>query len=120
MGLVPYDINRELVALLRADGYTSMDELLKHLGLSEPRGVYVVRVEQNSPAERAGIQEGDVIVEFSGRRVYGQSDMFFKVAEVEPGTTVTLKVLRDKREREFQLALAERPPRNLYERPRRR
>jgi len=119
LGIAPYDFNRELVALLRDDGIGSVEELLEEVGLKSPEGVYVVRVEEDSPADRAGMRPRDVLMEFNGKRISGQSDMYFRVAEVEPGTEVTVKVLRDKKEREFQVTLGERPPRDLYGRTRR-
>ncbi|MBI2898897.1 MAG: trypsin-like peptidase domain-containing protein [Planctomycetes bacterium] len=120
MGFVPHDIDRELVALLRDQGIGSMEELLGELGLKEPVGVFVLEVQRDTPADRAGLRPNDVIVEMDGRRLRGQGDAFLRIAGIEPGTTVTLKVLRAKQEREIKVELAERPPRDLYGRPRRK
>jgi len=119
LGIVPHDINRELVSVLRDRGITSLEQLLDELGLKEAVGVFVSEVPENTPAARAGLQPDDVIVEFNGRRISGQSDVFFRVAEIEPGTTVAMRVLRGKRDREFKVELAERPPRDLYGRRKR-
>ena len=99
-------------------GFRSMEELLEELGLKSQRGVFVGFVETGSPADKAGLKKGDVLIEFNGEAVAGQSDMFFKVAKVVPGTTVSLKVLRAKTERDLKIALVERPPVDLRARPR--
>jgi len=90
-------------------GFRSVDALLHEVGLDSARGVFVDFVEDASPADKAGLRKGDVIVEFNEKPVSGQSDMFFKVAEVVPGTTVSLKALRDKQELAVKIALIERP-----------
>lgn len=119
LGIVPHDFDRELVMMLRGDGYGSLEEILKDRGLAEPQGVYVVEVQPESPAARAGLRPHDVILEFDGRAIAGQSDMFFRVAEAKPGSTVSMKVLRDQAVREVQVGLAERQPRDLYGRRKR-
>ena len=114
LGIRPLDFEQTQVEF----GFRSMEELLEELGLKSQRGVFVGFVESGSPADRAGLKKGDVIVEFNGEAVAGQSDMFFKVAKVVPGTTVSLKALRSKSERDLKIALIERPPVDLRARPR--
>ena len=62
------------------------------------RGAIVRRVEPNSPAERAGVKEGDVITEFGGQPVVGVQQLTRLVRETPIGRTVDLKVRRDNRE----------------------
>lgn len=114
LGIRPMDFQTTQVEF----GYGSLQELLDELGLKTPRGVFVGFVESDSPADRAGLKRGDVIVEFNGEPVSGQSDMFFKVAKVNPGTTVSLKALRSKKERELTIVLTERRPVDFQFRPR--
>jgi len=114
LGIRPMDFEQTQAEF----GFRSMEELLEELGLKSQRGVFVGFVETGSPADKAGLKKGDVIVEFNGEAVAGQSDMFFKVAKVVPGTTVNLKALRSKSERDLKIALIERPPVDLRVRPR--
>ncbi len=114
LGIRPLDFEQTQVEF----GFRSMEELLEELGLKSQRGVFIGFVETGSPADKAGLKKGDVIVEFNGEAVAGQSDMFFKVAKVVPGTTVSLKALRSKSERDLKIALIERPPVDLRARPR--
>jgi S1-C subfamily serine protease len=86
----------------------SQEDLLKQLGLKEAAGALVALVIGESPADRAGLQVGDVITEFEGRPIRGKHELFFRVAEIEPGRTVKLKVLRDKKAQEASVTLAER------------
>ncbi len=105
MGIRPLDFE----AAYGKYGFRSVDSLLNEVGLESPRGVFVDFVEDTSPADKAGLRLGDVIVEFNGKPVAGPTDMFFKVAEVVPGTTVTLKALRNKKELDFKIGVIERP-----------
>lgn len=86
------------------------EKLLAEVGLKEARGVLVYFVEPDSPADRAGLRKGDVLTEFNGEPVAGQSEMFFKVAETTPGKNVLLKVLRDRKEVDVRATVGERPP----------
>jgi serine protease Do len=113
LGIRPMDFEQT-----QAEFYPSREEMLDDLGLKDPRGVFVGFVEADSPADKAGLKKGDVIFEFNGKPVSGQSDMFFRVAEVNPGTTVNLKVLRNRKERELKIALTERRPVDFRARPR--
>ncbi|MFN3485491.1 MAG: S1C family serine protease [Planctomycetota bacterium] len=120
LGVKLADLDRQLVEALRGEyGLASLEELLDHLGLKEPRGAFVFEVEPGTPAAESGIKDKDVILEFNGERVAGQGDMLFKVARLAPGTLVKVKVLRDRKERELEVKLGERPPIDLR-RPRRR
>jgi serine protease Do len=116
LGIVPSDFNDALVAELKNDGIRSVKDLLDDVGLKEPKGVFIVDVSAKSPAEKGGVRKGDVIVEFNGKPVKNQGDMFFRVAEVTPGTTVEVKVLRDRQEKVLKVELAERPPQDLRRR----
>ena len=114
LGIMPLDLQQTLEVY----GIKSMEELLAELGLKAEQGVFVDFVESGSPADKAGLKKGDVVVEFNGKPISGQSDMFFRVAEVNPGTTVSLKAMRNKSERALKIDLAERPPVDFRARPR--
>ena len=59
----------------------------------------------------AGLRAGDVILEFDGAKVRGAKDIFFKVAEVDPGTKVSVRILRMREPKIFEVTLTERPRR---------
>jgi serine protease Do len=70
-------------------------EYAKELGLPQPGGAEVQRVTRNSPASRAGIEVGDVIIEFNGKPVRDNSELVSVVSGVRPGTTVPVRLVRD-------------------------
>ena len=70
------------------------DDLAESMNLERPRGALVADVTPTGPAEKAGIQAGDVIVEFNGRQVNQMRDLPKIVAETEIGKQVPVKVVR--------------------------
>jgi serine protease Do len=68
--------------------------LARSLGLPEDTtGVLLAEVSANSPAEKAGLQEGDVIVEMNGRKLANRRSLQLLVAQTPPETKVNLRVL---------------------------
>jgi serine protease Do len=63
--------------------------------LDRPGGVYVVDVREDSPAARAGLRAGDVIVAFDGERIRGVRHVSRLVSETPPGRAVPAEILRD-------------------------
>jgi serine protease Do len=61
-------------------------------------GALVVEVVPNSPAEKAGIKEGDIIVKVDDKPIRSDADLVETIAFTSPGTRVTLTVIRDKKE----------------------
>jgi serine protease Do len=84
-------------------------ELAKGFGLKEPRGVLIADVVKDSPADRAGLTSGDVLVEFDGKRVDTPQDLQKIVAATAPGKGVPVKVWRDKGEKTLEIKLGETP-----------
>jgi serine protease Do len=84
-------------------------ELAASFKLPEARGVLVGDVTPDSPAARAGIARGDVITEVNGERVNDARSLRLRIAQATPDSTVRLKLLRDGREREVSVKLAELP-----------
>lgn len=78
------------------------------VGLDRPAGAMVTRVEPGSAAERAGIEVGDVIIEFNGRSIDRHSELPPLVGLVRPGTDVELVVWRWGERKELTVALDER------------
>jgi Do/DeqQ family serine protease len=72
-------------------------DLASSLGLSDVRGALVNQVEPGSPADRAGLRQGDVITEVAGRRVSDGNELRNAISNTAPGTSVSLKLVRDGR-----------------------
>ncbi len=83
--------------------------MAKAFGLKDPRGALVGDVNSDSPAARAGLKQGDIVLELDGKPVADSRDLSLKVGLIAPGTEVKLKVFRDGAERELRVKLGEMP-----------
>jgi serine protease Do len=81
--------------------------LAETFGLEKPRGALVSKVERDSPASKAGLKEGDVVVEFDGKPIADASDLPTAVAGSRPGTKVALKVWRDRAEKSLEITVGD-------------
>jgi serine protease Do len=70
-------------------------DLAKQFGLSEPEGVLVSQVNEGSPAEKAGLEAGDVIIRYDGKEANSVRQLRNLVAATTPGTKVRIEILRD-------------------------
>ncbi len=77
---------------------TVNSELAQSLGLHDVRGVIVSTVEPDSPAQKAGIERGDVITTLDGQPVTDSNDLRNRVASSQPGTHATVTLVRNGRE----------------------
>ena len=84
-------------------------ELAKSFKLDTTKGVLVASVEPRSPAEKAGLQPGDVIVGFEGKPVESANELPRVVAATKPGTTVALDIWRGGQRRQLKATLVEFP-----------
>ncbi|MBM4311335.1 MAG: Do family serine endopeptidase, partial [Deltaproteobacteria bacterium] len=79
---------------------TVTPELAQSFGLEEGRGALVADVEPASPAEKAGLKSGDIIIEFDGKPIREMSELPMLVADTPVGRRLTLTILRDGSRRE--------------------
>ncbi|MGC9771244.1 Do/DeqQ family serine protease [Fervidobacterium changbaicum] len=91
---------------------TVTEELAKSLGLKVTKGVYVSQVEKDSPAAKAGIKEGDVIVKFNGQVVESAEELTSLVRNYTPGTKVKVTLNRTGKEMTVEVALGTLPSQN--------
>jgi serine protease Do len=111
---------RALVQVLEVDGagylgvrmrdVTTKDQ--EDLGLEREMGVVIEGVEEDSPAARAGLQEMDVILEYSGIPVLGARQFRRLVSETPAGRTVDVKVWRARRSVDLKVEIGERKGRS--------
>jgi serine protease Do len=114
---VPINIVRDLLPQLRTGkvtrgriavqvGIVPADNLAD-LGLKERRGAQVSSVEAGGPAAKAGMLPGDVILDFNGQPVKSRDDLVRIVMGTKPGTTVPVKIMRDKQEKTLNITVEE-------------
>ena len=84
-------------------------DLAASLDLPAARGAIVTRVQPEGPAEKAGIKRGDVITGINNHLVVDSNALRNTVAGISPGTNVKVSAVRDGKEQNFQVALAELP-----------
>jgi serine protease Do len=83
--------------------------IAKAFHVPEVRGALVGDVSPNSPALKAGIQKGDIILDINGKPINDGAQLRMNISLMEPGSTVAVKVLREGATREFTVKLAELP-----------
>ena len=86
-------------------------DMAKAFGLSQGGGALVGDVTPGSPAAKAGIERGDIILDLDGRKVNGPDDLSVHVSETAPGTTVHLKIARKGQTRVVAVTLSDLPER---------
>jgi serine protease Do len=84
-------------------------ELARSFGAREPRGVLISDVIADSPAAKAGLRPGDILLEFEGKRMEAPPDLLRAVGLTSPGAAVNLKIWREQAERTVELRVAEAP-----------
>ena len=83
-------------------------EMAEGLGLEKVKGVIIAQVLKDSPAEKSGFKEGDIIVEFNGKEVTFPQFPFI-VARTPIGKKVSVKVIRDKKTVILKVEIGKRP-----------
>ncbi|MDX2251426.1 MAG: DegQ family serine endoprotease [Nitrospira sp.] len=84
-------------------------ELASQFGLGDTKGVLVSDVMEDSPAKKAGFERADVIVEYDGKPMDSPAHLRNAVAQTPVGKKVTVKIIRDKKPKTIELAIAEQP-----------
>lgn len=117
---IPIEVAMNSVRQLRESGHVSRGQLgvaiqnvdrefAKNLGLDRSVGALVSSVTPDSAADKAGIKVGDVILALNGTQILQSSDLPPLVGNSAPGAKVTLRVLRDGKERDVTALLGEVP-----------
>jgi serine protease Do len=117
---IPIDIAMEVAEQLKGGGKVSRGwlgvviqevtaDLADSFGLDRPRGALVAQVQEDSPAERAGLQASDVILGFNGKVIENSGDLPRLVGMAKPGTKIPLDVWRKGKTQTLSVALGELP-----------
>jgi serine protease Do len=118
---IPAETVKAVVAQLRDHGAVTRGwigvqiqpvtaDLADSLGMKNPRGALVAEPQSGSPADKAGIKAGDVIVSVNGEAVNDARTLAKRISALAPGTSVKLGVVRNGREEALTLTLGELPP----------
>ncbi len=115
---IPVDLAKSVMEQLKTHGHVirgwlgvevqaMTPDLAKSFGLQAPTGALVADVEKNTPAEKAGLKRGDVIVKFDGDVVNDEHDLPEMVAQTSIGKTVPLEVIRDGKQVDLHVKIGE-------------
>jgi len=81
----------------------------KQMGLPNDVGVLVSKVEPGSPADKAGVKQGDVIVAIDGEKISNFNELLLKISSKLPGEKAEIEVFRDGKQMKFALEVTSRP-----------
>jgi serine protease Do len=123
MGLsfaIPIDVAMDVQSQLRQFGRVSRGrigvviqevskELAESFGLSRPQGALVNAVEKGSPAEKAGVEAGDIITKFDGKPVSTSSELPRIVGSTKPGSKASIELWRNGNSRDVTVTVGELP-----------
>ncbi|OIQ92998.1 putative periplasmic serine endoprotease DegP-like precursor [mine drainage metagenome] len=87
--------------------------LADSFGLKTPHGALVSAVEKGSPAERAGLKPGDVIIALNGKAISHSSDLPAQVADIKPGTAAQVEIIRKGEKKTVTVTVGEMKPDQL-------
>ncbi|PIE82892.1 MAG: serine peptidase [Candidatus Contendobacter odensis] len=126
MGLsfaIPSDVAMDVVAQLRAKGYVTrgwlgitLQEVTQNLAqsfnLDQPQGALITDVQKNSPADKSGLQAGDVIITYADQVIEESADLPPLVGSSKPDTRKILKIIRNGKPQEITVTLGQLPNQN--------
>ncbi len=115
---IPINLAKQLVPDLETKGHVTRGwlgvtiqkmttELAESLGLDEPHGALVADVTTDSPADKGGLERGDVIISYDGHTVKENADLPLLVANTKAGTTIPIDVVRDGKTRTLTVEIVE-------------
>jgi serine protease Do len=113
---IPIDVAMQVGQQLQSSGHVTRGKLgvviqsvtqglADSFGLPQPQGALVSSVEKGGPAERAGIESGDVILKLNGQPLKDSNELPVQIAAVTPGTGVNLEIWRNHATREVTVKL---------------
>ncbi len=115
---IPINMARSVMDQLVAHGKVSRGELgvypedmneslAKQFNVSQPGGALVTQVIPDTPAAKAGIKQGDVILKVNGQPVQSKNDLRLRISQMAPGTNVNLEISRDGKTMDVPVTLAQ-------------
>src|SRR5688572_3824075 len=114
---IPSNVVRELLPQLRAGKITRgrigvgigavPSDAVDEFGLKDRNGAVVLNIVPGSAAEKAGLELGDVIIAYNGKPIRNRDELVAMVTATKPGTTVPVRVVRDRQERTLSVTVEE-------------
>lgn len=123
MGLsfsIPIDVAMDVADQLKKTGKVSrsflgvsLQDIDRNLAeaykLDKPEGSLITQIAPNSPAARAGLKEGDIILKLNNTEILRTADLLNQLNRIQPNQTIKLTILRDDKQRQIQAKLGAAP-----------
>jgi len=117
---IPMDVAMEVVEQIKSQGHVSRGwlgvviqdvtrELAESFGLKKPQGALIAKVVKDSPAKRAGLLAGDIVLSFNGKDVSRSSDLPPIVGRTKIGVTVSMQIMRDHKRKTLRVEVEQLP-----------
>jgi serine protease Do len=117
---IPIDYAMDVADQLREKGYVARgwlgvsiqevtSELAEALEMKIPKGALISQIIKDSPAEKSGLKEEDVILSFDGEEIFYSADLPQTVGSIKPDSQVTAVVLRDGKKKSIRVKVGELP-----------
>ncbi|MXO65168.1 Do family serine endopeptidase [Altererythrobacter endophyticus] len=85
------------------------EDVAEALGIPENHGEFIQSVQPGEAAEKAGVQAGDVVLKVNGEDVTPEQSLSYLIANIEPGTTVPIELIRNGKTRNVKVTVGKRP-----------
>jgi serine protease Do len=85
------------------------EDLARSFDLEKPEGILIAEVGKNSPAEKAGLKQGDVILSLNGSPLDDVADLRNRIAMIPPDTRISLGIIRNGRTKNIETVIGEQP-----------
>ncbi|RWX45013.1 Trypsin [Candidatus Electrothrix aarhusensis] len=85
------------------------EDLAQSFGVNKAEGILVAEITKGSPAKKAGIQQGDIILSLNGKKIVDVTGLRNRIAMTPPGSEVSLQIIREGRKKDVRVVIAEQP-----------
>lgn len=109
-----YSITPESNAYIGVELTDLTDQLKNYFGVDEDEGVLISAVEKDSPAEKAGLKAGDVIIKVDNEDVENYSEVKDIITEKDKGDEVSLVIVRNRQKKDFAVTVDEKENDDVY------
>ncbi len=121
---IPINLAKDIIVALKNEGEVTRgwlgvaiqdlsSDMAEYYGIEKKEGVFVADVFEGDPADQAGIQRKDIIVELNGQKIKTTRQLTSMIAKIPVGESAKVKILRDGKEKTVQIKVGKRPEERL-------
>ena len=121
---IPINLAKDIIVALKNEGEVTRGwlgvaiqdlsgDMAEYYNIEDKKGVFVADVFEGDPADQAGIQRKDIILELNGEKIKTTRQLTAMIAKIPVGESATVKILRDGKEKTVQVKVGKRPEEKL-------